>query len=36
MMTKAPFAPDHLPLEENRINQLTFLRELIEANKKIV
>jgi Fic family protein len=34
-MAKAPFSPDNLPLAGERINQLLFLRELIEANKKL-
>lgn len=34
-MAKVPFIPDNFPLEENRINPLVFLRELIEANKRI-
>lgn len=34
-MAKAAFTPEELPLSINRINQLLFLRELIDANKKI-
>ncbi|TBL67349.1 Fic family protein [Paenibacillus thalictri] len=34
-MAKTPFTPENLPLTSERINQLTFLRELIEANKKV-
>lgn len=34
-MTKAPFLPEHLPLSSERIDQLFFIRELIEANKKV-
>ncbi|MNW51008.1 Adenosine monophosphate-protein transferase SoFic [compost metagenome] len=34
-MTPVPFTPENLPLPDERINPLSFLRELIEANKKI-
>ncbi|MEI7025354.1 Fic family protein [Paenibacillus sp. y28] len=34
-MARTPFIPDNLPLDISRINQLMFLRELIEANKKV-
>lgn len=34
-MAKAPFTPENLPLTSEQINQLMFLRELIEANKKL-
>ncbi|MGG1519484.1 Fic/DOC family N-terminal domain-containing protein [Paenibacillus oryzisoli] len=34
-MAKASFTPENLPLSSDRINQLMFLRELIEANKKV-
>lgn len=34
-MAKAPFTPENLPLGNERINQLMFIRELIDANKKI-
>lgn len=34
-MAKIPFTPEELPLKHERIDQLLFIRELIEANKKI-
>lgn len=34
-MAKAPFTPENLPLSNERIDQLMFLRELIDANKRI-
>ncbi|MBD2847184.1 Fic family protein [Paenibacillus sp. IB182496] len=34
-MKKTPFIPDRLPLQSDQLNQLFFLKELIEANKKI-
>jgi Fic family protein len=34
-VAKLPFTPEPLPLKNERINQLLFLRELIEANKKL-
>jgi Fic family protein len=34
-MAKAPFSPEALPLEPERINPLFFIKELIEANKKV-
>lgn len=34
-MAKVPFTPESLPLSNDRINPLLFLRELIDANKKI-
>ncbi len=34
-MRKFPFIPEQLPLKVERINQLLFINELIEANKKI-
>ncbi|MEB3102924.1 Fic/DOC family N-terminal domain-containing protein [Ferviditalea candida] len=32
---KSPFSPEYLPLASERIDQLFFIRELIEANKKV-
>lgn len=34
-MAKVPYTPEDLPLSHNRVNQLLFLRELIDAHKKI-
>lgn len=34
-MVKQPFTPESLPLPVERLDPLLFLRELIEANKKI-
>lgn len=34
-MPKTPFTPENLPLKIERINQLSFISELIQANKKI-
>src|SRR5690606_33424553 len=34
-MAKIPFTPENLPLHNDRLDQLLFLRELIDANKKI-
>ncbi len=33
-MPKTPFTPENLPLKIERINQLSFISELIQANKK--
>ncbi|MEX2462560.1 MAG: Fic/DOC family N-terminal domain-containing protein [Paenibacillaceae bacterium] len=34
-MTKIPFKPESMPLGLERVNQLLFIRELVESNKKV-
>ncbi|WP_237762929.1 hypothetical protein [Paenibacillus sp. A3] len=34
-MARTPYVPEELPLKQEQINPLLFIRELIEANKKV-